>query len=113
MMLCNFLMLCMIAIDYLIFGSSVYNGGDEDWLEKNVHYLRLSELRLMYRIPSQWLRKTKVISDASIHLTGNDLFTWTNYSGIDAVGNTVSAAAGGTGGEGYDVWRTVRRCPPG
>lgn len=93
-----------IAIDYSTFGSSVYNGGDEDWLEKNVHYLRLSELRLMYRIPSQWLRKTKVISDASIHLTGNDLFTWTNYSGIDAVGNTVSAAAGGTGGEGYDVW---------
>jgi hypothetical protein len=32
------------------------------------------------------------------------LATWTNYSGIDAVGNTVSAAAGGTGGEGYDVW---------
>lgn len=30
--------------------------------------------------------------------------TWTNYSGLDAVGNTVSAAAGGTGGEGYDVW---------
>ena len=52
-----------IAIDYSTFGSSVYNGGDEDWLEKNVHYLRLSELRLMYRIPSQWLRKTKVISD--------------------------------------------------
>ena len=93
-----------IAIDYSTFGSSVYNGGDEDWLEKNVHYLRLSELCLVYRIPSQWLRKTKVISDASIHLTGNDLFTWTNYSGIDAVGNTVSAAAGGTGGEGYDVW---------
>ncbi|MCK7533263.1 MAG: hypothetical protein MZV63_20645 [Marinilabiliales bacterium] len=35
---------------------------------------------------------------------GNDLAVWTNYSGIDAVGNTVSAAAGGTGGEGIDVW---------
>jgi len=28
----------------------------------------------------------------------------TNYSGIDAVGNTVSAALGGVGGEGMDVW---------
>jgi hypothetical protein len=37
-------------------------------------------------------------------VSGNDLITWTNYSGIDAVGNTVSAAAGGTGGEGIDVW---------
>ena len=39
-----------------------------------------------------------------VYFVGNDLLTWTNYSGIDAVGNTVSAAAGGTGGEGYDVW---------
>lgn len=93
-----------IVVDYSTYGYSIYRGNDEDWIEKNVHYLRLRELRLMYRFPSKWLKKTKVLSDASVHLTGNDLFTWTNYSGIDAVGNTVSAAAGGTGGEGYDVW---------
>jgi hypothetical protein len=39
-----------------------------------------------------------------VFLCGNDLFVWTNYSGIDAVGNTVSAALGGTGGEGMDIW---------
>jgi hypothetical protein len=55
-------------------------------------------------LPSALLKKTKLISNMSLFVVGNDLVTWTNYSGIDAVGNTVSAAAGGTGGEGYDVW---------
>ena len=93
-----------IGVDAGLASSSVYGGGDEDWLEKNVNYLRLQELRLSYTIPKKILSATRIISDVNIFLVGNDLFTWTNYSGIDAVGNTVSAAAGGTGGEGYDVW---------
>lgn len=93
-----------IAVDYGAFGSSIFEGGDEDWLEKNVHYLRLQELRLTYKIPSKILNRTKILSAADVYVAGNDLVTWTNYSGIDAVGNTISAAAGGTGGEGYDVW---------
>ena len=72
--------------------------------EKGVNYLRLQELRISYRIPASLLSKSNLISNANIFVAGNDLMTWTNYSGIDAVGNTVSAAAGGTGGEGYDVW---------
>ncbi|AVM58872.1 SusC/RagA family TonB-linked outer membrane protein [Bacteroides heparinolyticus] len=95
-----------IAVDYKAYGASIYGGGDEDWLEKGVNYLRLQELRLSYTVASKFLKKTfgGLISNANIYLCGNDLCTWTNYSGIDAVGNTVSAAAGGTGGEGYDVW---------
>lgn len=84
--------------------TGVYGGNDEDWIEKNINYLRLQELRLSYRIPASLLKKSKIISSADIYFVGNDLVTWTNYSGIDAVGNTVSAAAGGVGGEGYDVW---------
>ena len=95
-----------IAVDYKTYGSSIYGGGDEDWLEKDVNYLRLQELRLSYTVPGKYLKRmfSGLISNANIYLCGNDLCTWTNYSGIDAVGNTVSAAAGGTGGEGYDVW---------
>jgi TonB-linked SusC/RagA family outer membrane protein len=90
-----------IEVDY---STGVFAGGDEDWLEKDVNYINLQELRLAYRLPNTLLKKAKVISMASVFVTGNDLLTLTNYSGIDAVGNTVSAAAGGTGGEGYDVW---------
>jgi hypothetical protein len=93
-----------IAVDYSAYGTSIFGGGDEDWLEKNVNYVRLQELRLAYKLPAKLLKKTGLISNADVYITGNDLVTWTNYSGIDAVGNTVSAAAGGTGGEGYDVW---------
>ncbi|MGN6532790.1 MAG: TonB-dependent receptor domain-containing protein [Ginsengibacter sp.] len=92
-----------IEVNYSLYGS-MFGGYDEDWLEKNVNYLRLQELRLAYRLPSKLLSKTKLISNLDLFVVGNDLVTWTNYSGIDAVGNTVSAAAGGTGGEGYDVW---------
>jgi hypothetical protein len=92
-----------ISVNYGTYGTSIYIGGDEDWLEKDVNYLRLQELRLSYAVPSAWVNKG-IISRANVYVTGNDLFTWTNYSGIDAVGNTMSAAAGGTGGEGYDVW---------
>lgn len=93
-----------IEVDYSAYGSSIYGGNDEDWLEKNVNYVRLQELRLSYRLPTNLLKRTKLISAADVFVVGNDLYTWTNYSGIDAVGNTVSAAAGGTGGVGYDVW---------
>jgi len=83
--------------------STTYTGADEDWIEDNVHYLRLYELRLNYNLPAKWLTRTP-LSTASVFVLGNDLAVWTNYSGIDAVGNTVSAALGGTGGEGMDIW---------
>ncbi len=64
----------------------------------------MQELRLNYNLPAKWLTRPGLISQANVFVTGNDLFVLTNYSGIDAVGNTVSAAAGGAGGEGMDVW---------
>lgn len=93
-----------IVVDYRLYGTTVFGGGDEDWFEQNVNYLRMQEIRLSYRIPQNFLSRSKIISAMDVYFVGNDFFTWTNYSGIDAVGNTVSAAAGGTGGEGYDVW---------
>lgn len=91
-----------IAVDYNLY-STTYAGADENWLEKDVNYLRLQELRLNYNLPAKWLTRTP-LGTASVFVTGNDLAVWTNYSGIDAVGNTVSAALGGVGGEGMDVW---------
>lgn len=93
-----------IAVDMGVYGATLWGGSNEDWLETDVHYLRLQELRLSYRIPAQALSWSRIASNMDIFVVGNDLATWTNYSGIDAVGNTVSAAAGGTGGEGMDIW---------
>jgi len=96
-----------IAVDMMNYaGTSIFTGGDEDWFEKNVNYMKLAEIRLNYTVPTTWLKKvTKgFISKASVFVAANDLCTWTNYSGVDPVGNTMSAAGGGTGGQGYDVW---------
>lgn len=95
-----------IAVTYANYGSSIYTGGDEQWLEKNVNYLRLSELRLSYSVPGNWLSKVthSFVQSASVWVKGTDLVTWTNYSGIDPVGNSNSAALGGSGGIGIDYW---------
>lgn len=93
-----------IVTDFRNYGGTIFGGGNVDWLERDVHYLRLQELRLSYRIPASALNWTRIASNFDVFVVGNDLLTWTNYSGIDAVGNTVSAAAGGTGGEGMDIW---------
>ncbi|PKP07562.1 MAG: SusC/RagA family TonB-linked outer membrane protein [Bacteroidetes bacterium HGW-Bacteroidetes-5] len=82
-----------------------YAGADPNWIETGVNYLRLGEVRLNYNVDRKWLAKaTKgVISAASVFATGTDLLVWTNYSGIDVVGNSNSASLGGTGGVGFDM----------
>jgi TonB-linked SusC/RagA family outer membrane protein len=95
-----------ISMTYGDYNSSIYSGLDPNWIEHNVHYIRLQELRLSYTIPQRYLKQffNGFVNYVSVYVIGNDLFVWTNYSGIDAVGNTVSASAGGVGGEGYDTW---------
>ena len=60
-----------IAVDYRLFPTTE-TGGDEDWIEEDVHYLRLQELRLNYNLPARWLERTP-LSSASVFLCGNDL----------------------------------------
>jgi len=95
-----------ISVTYANYGSSIYTGSPEDWFEKDVNYLRLQELRLSYNVPAKWLQNAtrRFVSSANVWVKGTDLFTITNYSGIDAVGNSGSAALGGYGGIGIDYW---------
>ena len=95
-----------IAVDYSTMSSTTYTGTDEDWLEKNVNYLRLSEVRLSYNVPQKWLKNAtkNFLSAASVWVKGTDLVTLTNYSGIDVVCNSNSASLGGSGGVGIDLW---------
>ncbi|MDR1884491.1 MAG: SusC/RagA family TonB-linked outer membrane protein [Prevotella sp.] len=96
-----------ISVTYGSAGTTTqYAGAAPDWIEKNINYVRLQELRLSYTIPAKLLKQYSngLISYANVYVAGNDLFTLTNYTGIDAVGNTISASSGGVGGEGYDTW---------
>ncbi|MEN6570146.1 MAG: TonB-dependent receptor [Rikenellaceae bacterium] len=82
-----------------------YAGGDYNWIEKGINYLRVQELRLNYNVNRKWLESvTKgIVSAASIYVMGSDLFVFTNYSGIDVVSNSNSSSLGGTGGVGFDM----------
>ena len=82
-----------------------YSGQDPDWIEQDIKYLKLAELRLSYSLNRDWLAKitNKTVSAVTLFTAGSDLFVWTNYSGIDVVGNSNSAALGGTGGTGFDM----------
>ena len=85
--------------------SSGYAGADPDWIEKDINYLNMSELRLSYSFDKKLLSKLtgNMVSALSVYAAGTDLFVLTNYSGIDVSGNGASSAVGGTGGVGFDM----------
>jgi len=84
---------------------SGYAGADPDWIEKNVNYLNMSEVRLSYNFDKKLLSKLSrnLVSALTVYAAGTDLFILTNYSGIDPAGNGTSSAVGGTGGVGFDM----------
>lgn len=59
-----------------------YNWLGSDRFVEDGSFFRLKQLTLSYNLPKQWLAKSG-ISKLSVFATGQDLFTWTKYSGQD------------------------------
>jgi len=74
------------------------NMSEELFIEKDINWLRLRDITLRYEIPGRILG-TK---NASVYVTGTDLFIITNYTGLDPIVNGNTAAVGGSGGVGID-----------
>ena len=72
---------------------------EELFIEKNINWIRLKDVTLRYQLPKGWLWNAK---NASVFLTGTDLYLKTNYTGLDPIVNGNSAAVGGAGGAGID-----------
>ena len=74
-----------------------YTGISEElFIEKDINWVRLKDVTVAYSVPE------RLAKNASVFLTGSDLFLITNYSGLDPVVNGNSAAVGGSGGVGID-----------
>ena len=74
-----------------------YTGMSEElFVEKNINWVRLKDVTLSYSLPEN------VARNASVFVSGNDLFLITNYTGMDPIVNGNSAAVGGSGGVGID-----------
>jgi TonB-linked SusC/RagA family outer membrane protein len=71
---------------------------EELFIEKDVSWVRMKDITLRYQLPPTWLNAQQ----ASVFITGTDLFVLTNYSGLDPIVNGNSAAVGGSGAAGID-----------
>lgn len=52
-------------------------------LLEDASFLRLKNVTLAYRIPVKWLKQTKLIESARIYAQGQNLLTFTKFSGMD------------------------------
>lgn len=74
------------------------NMSEELFIEKDINWVRLRDVTLRYDLPGHWLGAR----NASVYVTGTDLFLITNYSGLDPIVNGNTAAVGGSGAVGID-----------
>ena len=61
--------------------SSQSNQMSTRWLEDG-SFLRLKNVTLSYDLPREWTNKVK-LGSARLYLQGQNLYTWTEYSGLD------------------------------
>ncbi len=72
------------------------NMSEELFIEKNINWMRLRDLTVRYGLPERFGQ------NASVYVTGTDLFLITNYTGLDPISNGTSASVGGSGAVGID-----------
>ncbi len=86
------------------FLSSYYTSlPDEEFIQKDVNWLRLRDLTLSYFLPEKSVRRIKALKGLSIFITGNDLILLTNYYGADPAINANNPGTNGVGGYGMDL----------
>jgi TonB-linked SusC/RagA family outer membrane protein len=68
----------------------------EQFIERDINWLRLADVTLSYTLPK------RILPNASIFVTGTDLFMFTNYTGLDPLGSASNTNTGGSGSVGID-----------
>ena len=84
------------AINAANINTYYHNKYDQTNAEANfvsTQFLKLREIRLEYSLPKRLLAKTKVVSQASVSLYGNNLWCWTDFPGFDPEGVTMRGSA--------------------
>lgn len=69
-----------------------YRGSSENFVE-DASWVRLRSLSINYSLPKSWLGNYKVVKNASIGFTGNNLALWTKYSGLDPESTTTNSGS--------------------
>jgi TonB-linked SusC/RagA family outer membrane protein len=76
---------------------------EEDYIERDINFLRLRDISLYYTLPSSFVKsKLKGFQSLSVFATCNDLILFTNYTGADPSTNGGNASLRGVGAVGFD-----------
>jgi TonB-linked SusC/RagA family outer membrane protein len=75
---------------------------DEEFIQKDVNWLRLRDVTISYTLPQSISRKIKGLRSLSAFVTGNDLLLITNYQGADPAVNGNNPGTNGVGAYGMD-----------
>ncbi|HET9824356.1 MAG TPA: TonB-dependent receptor, partial [Chitinophagaceae bacterium] len=75
---------------------------DEEFVQKDVNWLRLRDITVSYMFPDKTIKRLKVFRGLSAFVTGNDLILITNYYGADPAVNANNPGTSGVGGYGMD-----------
>ena len=59
------------------------NGPTSSWYVEDGSYVRLKNIQLGYTLPGNIAAKTKIFSSCRIYVSGQNLLTFTNYTGMD------------------------------
>ncbi|MCF0196367.1 MAG: hypothetical protein HUK03_03870 [Bacteroidaceae bacterium] len=62
-------------------------------LLENASFMRLKNLMLSYTFPKEWMAKTRVLTGLRVFAQGQNLFTITNFSGVDPESSSNNYAA--------------------
>jgi TonB-linked SusC/RagA family outer membrane protein len=82
-----------------------FGGGYSSRTVENGSYLRLKTVQLGYNLPKEWLKKLKV-SSARLFASGQNLWTWTGYTGEDPEVSAYNSIL--TGGFDYSAYPRAR-----
>jgi TonB-linked SusC/RagA family outer membrane protein len=91
------------SLNYRVNG--YYGGGYSSRTVEDGSYLRLKTVQLGYNVPKSLLQRLK-ISSARLFVSGQNLFTWTHYTGEDPEVSTYNSVL--TGGFDYSAYPRAR-----
>jgi hypothetical protein len=79
---------------------------DEEFIQKDVNWLRLRDITLSYTFSDKIIRHLKAFKSLGLFITGTDLILITNYYGADPAINANNPGTSGVGGWGMDLGST-------
>lgn len=79
-----------------------YYGVETENFVTKTNWLRLRSVSLAYTLPKSLLEKQKVLKNASVNVSGNNLLLFTNYKGLDPETSAAGSGVTGSGSTGID-----------